>query len=608
MNAWASASPLVISLGWTLVHFLWQGLLLGAACWLLMHQLRRASASARYWTGMAMLGAMLAAPVATFIHLYEPAVAAAGAAQATAGTWITLVSGDAGPDLVSRVEGLLPWAVVAWLVGVLLNGARLTVDLARVRRLATRELRPLPLELERVVARLKRALGVRDAVRVMESVQVSVPMVVGWLMPIVLIPPSAMMGLTARQLELIISHELAHVRRLDYLFNLMQVLVETLLFYHPAVAYVSRCVRAERENCCDDVVVAHTGDSIAYARALTEVEGLRCSSGMQVAVAATGAHLRGRVQRLVALPAPQRGVVHWVSAVMLVGASLTALTNVDLRPDPPPAPAEAPPPALTRMPAPAPSPAPRAVSGSPAVTDAPPAPAAPGVASDPVPEAAPAASGVSAPAAAPAPPVPVTPADPVSEPRSPAPAVPAATGRVPQTEEMARAGDRSAMSETAAVERPIRTAALDARPQATSGPAPVWDEALGVPRLQGGKLLQSAAPDYPYRARLEGVGGLVKVRYLVDRVGRVRNVEILEASAPGIFDDAVRRALKDWRYQPYTSGGKAVSQLEARTFEFTVDSRAVPADVTCQKVTGSRVCRGYRGYRELGTIVIYNSI
>ena len=110
-------------------------------------------------------------------------------------------------------------------------------------------------------------------------------MVVGWLRPVVLLPPSALMGLTPHQLELIISHELAHVKRSDYLFNLLQIVVETLLFYHPVVRMVSIRVRLERENCCDDIVVARTGDTLAYARALTEVEGLRCSSGMQLSLA-----------------------------------------------------------------------------------------------------------------------------------------------------------------------------------------------------------------------------------------------------------------------------------------------------------------------------------
>ena len=99
------------------------------------------------------------------------------------------------------------------------------------------------------------------------------PTVIGWLKPVVLLPASALAGLTPRQLEAILAHELAHIRRHDYLVNLLQTLVETLLFYHPAVWWLSRRIRVERENCCDDLAVSLCGDPVAYAAALADLEG-----------------------------------------------------------------------------------------------------------------------------------------------------------------------------------------------------------------------------------------------------------------------------------------------------------------------------------------------
>jgi beta-lactamase regulating signal transducer with metallopeptidase domain len=321
MNDPGILSAFVEALGWTLLHFIWQGAVIGAVYACAAYTLKGATANARYWTGMSTLAAMFAAPVLTMSVQLEVATSALGTAAAPAAEALSMIvppSAQGFPGVVEQwVEAALPWAVLAWFVGVMILSCRLALDFVRIRRLAVKDVRPLSPGLQHAVDRLIESLKINGAVRVLESARVAVPMVVGWLRPVVLLPPSALMGLTPHQLELIISHELAHVKRLEYLFNLMQIVVETLLFYHPVVRMVSIRVRLERENCCDDVVVARTGDTLAYARALTEVEGLRCSSGMQLSLAATGGHLRGRVKRLVAAPAPQRGAVHWVAGLVL---------------------------------------------------------------------------------------------------------------------------------------------------------------------------------------------------------------------------------------------------------------------------------------------------
>src|SRR5205814_4150217 len=123
-----------------------------------------------------------------------------------------------------------------------------------------------------------------------------VPAVVGWVRPIVLVPASVFTGLTAEQIEALLAHELAHVRRHDYLINLLQTVTETLFFYHPAVWWVSRAIRNERENCCDDLAVEICGNTLAYVRALTDLEQMR--QGMpRLAMAADGGSLLSRVQR-----------------------------------------------------------------------------------------------------------------------------------------------------------------------------------------------------------------------------------------------------------------------------------------------------------------------
>ena len=140
-------------------------------------------------------------------------------------------------------------------------------------------------------------------VEILESAAVAVPTLVGWVKPVVLLPAAALAGLTAVQLEAILAHELAHVRRHDYLVNLLQSIVETLLFYHPAVWWVSAEVRAEREHCCDDLAIAVCGDRLVYVSALAELTSIE----RQVfALAATDGSLLTRVRRILGQPAPAR--------------------------------------------------------------------------------------------------------------------------------------------------------------------------------------------------------------------------------------------------------------------------------------------------------------
>jgi beta-lactamase regulating signal transducer with metallopeptidase domain len=320
---------MIRALGWSLLHFMWQGALLAALLASLGHMLRRSAPQVRYRLAGATLLVMLLMPVATYriVRAAEgdtkpalPVLTLAGADSTAAWPGMDAVGSLPGtPPLDRRIEPLLPILVGCWVVGVLLLSLRSLGGLVLVERLRRAGLTRPPQAVEAALVRLIETLRVSAPVRLYESALVKVPTVVGWLRPLILLPVSAVTGLSLPQIELLLAHELAHVRRLDYLVNLAQTAAETLLFYHPAVWWVSGRMRVEREHCCDDLAVAACGSATRYARALADLAGL-CSDAPALAMAASGGSLFDRIARLVAAPPPPSRASRGVATVLGLAA------------------------------------------------------------------------------------------------------------------------------------------------------------------------------------------------------------------------------------------------------------------------------------------------
>ena len=343
LTVWLSRMSDVV--GWSLIHFVWQGAALALLLGLARLLVPRGMARVRYLASCATLGAMLLVPVATAWRLADPSAPASALPAAAPGG--AVMAGDPAPPanaaswqaaglprgvdpgrIVVDPSGWLPWLVLAWSLGVLVCSVRLAGGWWQARRLVRYGTRPLAGRWQDVLARLSARLELTRAVTLLESARVPVPVVVGWLKPVLLVPTAVLGGLAPQQLEAVIAHELAHVRRHDYLANLLQSVVETLLFYHPAVWWVSRTARVEREHCCDDLAVAACGDAVLYARALTAIESLRAEHTALV-VAANGSPLLSRVRRLLGVKPPARvGSSAWavalLTAVMVSGAGVTS--------------------------------------------------------------------------------------------------------------------------------------------------------------------------------------------------------------------------------------------------------------------------------------------
>ena len=335
LTNWLSPSAMH-SLGWTLLHFLWQGTAVAALAAVLMTLCRRAST--RYALAVGALALMLAAPVATFFFLSSSSTFSGTPAPAkSSSVKETLPANNAVAKTSARVSQLsssldaLPWLVEAWLLGVAFFSLRsaggfLLLERERRKQSITASARVLAM-----CQTLQRRLGLERAIRYCECTWLQAPAVIGWFRPIVLLPVTALTGLSEEQLQLVIVHELAHIQRLDPFVNVFQISVETLLFYHPAVWWLNQRIRAEREHCCDDVAVSLCGNPVEYARALTLMEEWR--SAPALAMAANRGPLSDRIFRVLGLKpigAGTRGIgltggVLCLTAALVAGNALLGI-------------------------------------------------------------------------------------------------------------------------------------------------------------------------------------------------------------------------------------------------------------------------------------------
>jgi len=314
-----------------LVDFVWQGTLVAVALQLGLFATRRASAQFRYGLSAAALLLLIVLPIVTTVSRYNRAGDHPAAFTATP----FAVIGTDGTQRVAEVNirrepamaltTLQPWILPIWSFGVVLLSLRLVAGGFAVRSLRRSACRADD-ALRARVSQLAIHMGIRRHVDVVTSVRSESPGAIGWLRPLILLPPATVIGLTATQLDAVLAHELAHIRRHDFAVNIVQMIAETLLFYHPAVWWVSNRLRIERELCCDDEAVRVCGDRTAYARALVTMAKLQKPA---LVMSATGGSFRDRIHRLLGLPTEARsakvgGIVIAVALIAIALASVDA--------------------------------------------------------------------------------------------------------------------------------------------------------------------------------------------------------------------------------------------------------------------------------------------
>ncbi|HLG55933.1 MAG TPA: M56 family metallopeptidase [Vicinamibacterales bacterium] len=324
-------TPLTDAISTALIHSLWQDSMVAVLLWMTLTALGR-RANARYAAGCAALALMAVLPALTATLIYvdglRPDTISTGASRAGAiaenaratAAWF---GGTFQP--VASLTRLQSWALPVWSIGVLLFSLRLVGGGAHALALMRRS-EDADVGVCSVVARLARRMGVEQPVRVAICDRTDGPATLGWLRPVILLPPATVLGLTPLQLEAVLAHELAHIRRHDYLVNVLQMVVETLLFYHPAAWWASRRIRVERELCCDDLAVESCGDALCYAQALTTIAKRRVTT-MGLAVGATGGPLVQRIERLLGRKTTRAHGARWAVLLTLSLSIAIAMLN-----------------------------------------------------------------------------------------------------------------------------------------------------------------------------------------------------------------------------------------------------------------------------------------
>lgn len=532
MNALVHA-PLLTHLAWSLIHFLWQGALLGLCYACLRWLLRHAAPQSRYLLALSALLILALLPVLTFLYLgsgHAPAADPIAARQLMMFT----ATGPSASQASSAVPAIawLPWVVYAWLAGVAgmalraFRGWRQVIRLRRVPGPQTHVWAPL-------LANLCERMHIQPAIRLFESARVQAPVVIGWLKPVILIPPSAVCGLDWHQAEMILAHELAHIRRCDYLVNLLQVILETLLFYHPVVHWISRDARNEREFCCDDTAMRTCGDRLGYLKALAQLEQQRLHAS--TALAASGGALLQRAYRLAYRMEPVGKLPTWSVTLALLAALSAGVLLIHPR--------------LTSA---------KHVTPSTAIVTQPKA---------------------------------------LSKPLTPtvehlqAVAMYATRMRIDPAPTRLRPTTTSIELAQALNISPVPQALASLAPvpqlQFVEAPAPV---APGITIVAPHPLPQ---PDYPYQALRDGVGGTVQVSFRISATGRADDVRTNVISGPVMLASAARAALENWQFKPVQLNGRTLMPQVSLDFVFNPD----PAEKTagaCRLVTGSHLCHEYQ--------------
>lgn len=547
MNAFEIASAGISAVGWCLLQFVWQAAVVGAAYAVVRPFLPRGNP--RYIAAMLALVLLAACPAFTWHALAARAQTGALPEMVVTGTAAASTAAATGWSWQVLIQTALPWLVLAWALGVAALGARVVRQWRSLRSML-KVAESLPVWQARA-REFANTMGLRRTIPVLASVRVATPTLIGWVRPAVVMPLAVLARMPAAQIDLVLAHELAHLKRFDHIANLFQVVLETLFFYHPVVHWISRDARNERELCCDALALRVTGGARRdFVAALAGLEEFRADHA-DLALAASGGVLAERAWFIAgAAPKrshhPLRNHALLLAALVLAGAGgmwwrdaawqqrtaeLVAANNAS----------------VLRF-------AMQDVLHAPALL--------------------PLGRAAAKPALLPVRYAPVA------------------------------APDAESTSSVPPIHAPfIDRPALDL-PRMTWHLEPVVGPATSLQSLHAPstapRALHEVAPVYPSEALLSGLQGRVVVEFALDATGVPRDLEVV-GTGGGQFDAAALQALAAWRFAPPAVSGRRYRQ--AFTFQLGAQTAGdATAARACLVTTGTHICRQVpdAGVRVLG--------
>ncbi len=283
-NDWANA------LGWTLLNSLWQGLLIVFLLMITLFFLRKQKAAMRYRIGVSALALLLMVNIFTFVSYSSQTtyrhtkatssleILTPASHHFTANDWLIEPSGQSWQtNTFAFFDHYMPLLVLLWLVGMSLLSLRFIGELTVIQYLRHRQVLKAEAHWQQQLEVFSKRLRLHKKVALLQSLRIASPIVVGILEPVILVPLGMLNNLPPKQIKGILAHELAHIKRHDYLVNLLQSLAEVLYFFNPAVWWLSSYIRTEREHCCDDLAIELTGDEINFVKSLAQLEMQRAN-------------------------------------------------------------------------------------------------------------------------------------------------------------------------------------------------------------------------------------------------------------------------------------------------------------------------------------------
>jgi len=313
------------ALGWSIIHSIWQ-----AAIWYIIYSLYilmqpQITAKGKHNVAFGTQVSIFISFILTFIYFYQIPNQLIDLRNINPQDLRNIVLNYNEDGF--QIENLLPYVVIGYVLGFIIQVLLLTNSLLRIRILKFKGLDSIPENWTSLYYKAKKKLNVTQSVGIYLSNKVSVPITLGHIKPFILFPIAYANKMDLAQVEAILLHELAHVKRQDYFLNLLKVGIETLMFFNPFVWALSKVIEREREHACDDMVVQHISTPISYAQALVELEELRMSLNPALTLAATGKknHLLNRIKRITKMETNYKNVRPQLLAVLLSGVALLTL-------------------------------------------------------------------------------------------------------------------------------------------------------------------------------------------------------------------------------------------------------------------------------------------